>query len=569
MPAQPTKTCEHQSNLLERLSALRIPSPAVVTALMVACVFLLRMPAILYAHELGEDESQMFSQGMRFLVDPVPWRGVDGTTSGPLNSYLVSLVLLLGIKPGFVMGHVLAAVLICLQLVVAHRTLLRLGSQRTAAWGMVPMVLFFCITGINDYLHYSSELLPSLLLSLGFYCFVVWMEDRPGRGASFQTFLVLLSGLLWGTAPWAKLQAGPISGVLGIVFLATVLTGVIHPLGISRRVVQSLTFCAGALLPGAVILAIVLHAGVYRDFWNSYILENLAFAGAEPWTQTLTDCVQALFSVGMGPIFLINVLAAGFLVHARRTNPAPKLPLRQRWANGALLLFLGTALFTAVRPATFFLHYLQFMVYPMICLTAGLMSRATPIFRNFRQGNRRMPVAVNTAFGAILAYCLVNSVLYVTFSGFAILDLFRPQSDPNDKIAAVVKKLGTTRPVQNMMVWGWAAGVYVASGIPPATRDSITQRAIEKGPMQAYYRQRLLGDLRGNMPDLFVDAIGPGTFKWFWKENYGYESNPELKEYIDRNYDLVDILALRPGKVPVRFFARRGAASQQQAALKP
>src|ERR1019366_7711612 len=74
------------------------------------------------------DESQMLSQAMKFLVDPRPWLDVLPTTSGQLNSYLISVFLLMGFKPGFVLLHVLASVLLCLQVLVAYLTLRRLGS---------------------------------------------------------------------------------------------------------------------------------------------------------------------------------------------------------------------------------------------------------------------------------------------------------------------------------------------------------------------------------------------------------------------------------------------------------
>jgi hypothetical protein len=536
---------------------------------MIACVFLLRLPAILYPHELNPDESQMFSQGMKFLLDPVPWRSVDGTTGGPLNSYVVTLVLWLGIKPGYVMGHTLAAALICLQLVVAYRTLLRLGSQRTAAWGMAPIVLFFCVTGINDYLHYSSELLPALLLSLGFYCAVAWMQDCRERSSLPRALLVFLSGLLWGAAPWSKLQAGPISGVLGIWMLWAIARGAAGPLQTSRKVMQSLIFGAGALLPAAVILGTVVRSGVYRDFWLSYIVTSLEFTGTEPWTRTLLDCLQALFSIGIGPLSLMSMLGAGLLVYGRRTSKGLDVSPRQRWLYGGLLLYFGAGLFAVARPSTFFLHRLVFLVYPMACVAAGLVSRAMPVFRSQLQGGRKLPVPVLALLGAIMSYYLFNAALYVAFCAVTIPEMFHPQPDSNDRIAAVIEKLKTSRPVASMAIWGWASGVYVVSGIPPATRDAVTTYAIEKWPTQAYFGHRFVSDLRNKTPDLFVDAMAPGTFTW-WKELSAYESNSELKSYIDENYVLVDQLALVPGAKPVRFFARRqSGVPQQSAAVTP
>jgi hypothetical protein len=59
-----------------------------------------------------------------------------------------------------------------------------------------------------------------------------------------------------------------------------------------------------------------------------------------------------------------------------------------------------------------------------------------------------------------------------------------------------------------------------------------------------------------------------GAIMWpfppMWTEDDGYESDPELRKFIDENYVLVDELTLQPGAKPVRFFARRTAADKSK-----
>jgi hypothetical protein len=83
--------------------------------------------------------------------------------------------------------------------------------------------------------------------------------------------------------------------------------------------------------------------------------------------------------------------------------------------------------------------------------------------------------------------------------------------------------------------------------------------------VRKYYRARFLGDLRQTSPDLFIDAVAPDAFMWRdWTETDGYESDPQLRKFIEDNYILVDELTLVKGAKPIRFFARREPASQQQ-----
>src|ERR1700733_12058382 len=84
---------------------LGMPIDFLFLAAIVLVVTVLRLPYIFWPHEMNPDESQMLAQGMKYLVDPVPWRAVDGTSGGPLNSYIISFFLLCGAKVGYVLAH--------------------------------------------------------------------------------------------------------------------------------------------------------------------------------------------------------------------------------------------------------------------------------------------------------------------------------------------------------------------------------------------------------------------------------------------------------------------------------
>ena len=133
-----------------------------------------------------------------------------------------------------------------------------------------------------------------------------------------------------------------------------------------------------------------------------------------------------------------------------------------------------------------------------------------------------------------------------------------------ERMLAIVVEIQKTRPVRSLAIWGWEPGMYVLTGIPPATRDTITERAIDPGPLRQYFQTRYVNDLRANPPDLFIDTVAKGAFMWReWTESDGYESNPQLRKFIDDNYVLVDELALVKGAKPVRFFARRTTGAVQ------
>jgi hypothetical protein len=557
-------------NCQDRSLAKSIPDVGVLYSLaaaivIVASLSLLRIPSMISPQELNVDESQMLSQAMKFIVDPVPWRAVDGTSSGPLNSYFISLFLLIGLKPGYVLVHVLADVLVCFQLLTAHRTLLRLGlwSKRTAACGTLVMVCYFGFTNDLNYLHYSSELLPALLLALGFHGLVVWVQDGPDRSPSFQASSLFLSGLAVGSAPWCKLQALPIAAALGLAVLATSMSGKAPSVSPSGKILSAMTFCAGALLPAGAILGSVAWAGATKDFWYSYILGNLAYAGPLDWARILQHLNWLVSPSGMRLLFVIDAFAIGLFIYCHVGTHTRLVSSKEFWLVGGLLMYGGAALFTVSRPLTLFPHYTIFLLHPMTYLGAWLLSRELSLLDATRQA--RLEIIYRLMMSAVAAILLTQVVV----RSEGLRRLSPPPPDSNERIAGVIQNLKSTRPVASLAIWGWAPGVYVLTGMPPATRDAIGHFVISEGPLQGYFRKRFAGDLRSKMPDLFIDAVAPGAFMWFWKASDGYESDPELRSFIADKYDLIAELPLRPHAKPVRFFARRETGGDTEVDLLP
>lgn len=536
-----------------------------VCAVVFCFLFFLRLPTILSAHELNVDESQMLSQGMKFLLDPMPWRAVDGTTSGPLNSYLISLFLLMGFRANYALAHGLATGLLALQVVLAHQTLLRITSRRAAAWGILPMMFALGFTRNRNYLHYASELLPALLLALGFYSFVVWMQQEDEGTKPRRWLMAFVAGLTLGCAPWCKLQALPMSAALsGLVFLAMLFRGNSSRGVAGRRIASAAAFGAGAVLPSCVILSVVARGGAIRDFWYSYILSNFRYAGGLEVSRLFKHLGIAIARPETLPLFLA-CFAAGIVLFLQVADKRDMgLSSKEHWIVGILACWLAAALFAVCRPARFFTHYTIFLFYPTTCLAAILFHRG---FATFKKDslivlNRWCRLSVE----AVTLFLLL-------FTAYQIVQDARDPREPdgNDKIAATVVEIRREHGVKSMAIWGWAPGVYVLTGIPPATRDAIPYNAINKEyeksadghsmiretKIHPYFGHRFVSDLRDAKPDLFIDAVAPGAFMWTWTPEDGYESDGETREFINQNYYEIKDLPLASGGKPVRFFLRR------------
>ena len=543
--------------------SLDFSSPAIVLACLLGCLVLMRLPSILLPYELNVDESQWLSQGMKFAQDPRPWKSVDPTTSGPLNSYPISILLWIGFKPSYPLAHGLAAVLVCLQLLFSYLVFLRLGSRLAALVGAVLIVLFYGNTANPDFLHYSSELFPVLISILAFYCLIVWSENASSHNkANGQFRLLFLAGFLLGTTPWFKLQAGPIGAALGLMGLAASLY--LGDRGSRQRVMRAFALCGGALLPTVIMLVVLIGCGSLGDFWTSYILENLIWTGPFDFRQLTYNCVHVvtrshallLSSFGLASLLLLLGILRGKIPCISTTS--------HRWRLATLAAYTIGALFAVSRPAFTFDHYLQFLIFPATCfLVAILATHIADLFPQGLLGSRAQRTHwISIVFLAAFTVFSVRQALH-----FRRVFGWGPPHGTNERIASVVGGLQKTAPVRSLAIWGWTPSVYVRTGIPPATRDAVAAYVMRKGPFQPYFQKRFLEDLRDSRADLFIDSSTRDAFAW--TRDGGYESDSDLKKFIDENYTLVAELSLVKEARPVRFFVKHALAPSSPQASAP
>ena len=108
-----------------------------------------------------------------------------------------------------------------------------------------------------------------------------------------------------------------------------------------------------------------------------------------------------------------------------------------------------------------------------------------------------------------------------------------------------------------MVVWGWMPGLYVETGIPPGTRHAVCHFVIDPGPSRDRLRASFLGDIQREAPDVIVDAIADGCFRWGWGRRERLDSFPELALLVQRDYTLVEERSFGEGGDPVRVYVRR------------
>jgi len=503
---------------------LRGRAGATAAALILLGLGAWRWPAVVSPEEYNPDESQLVAGALTLAADPVFWRAVDGTTSGPLNFYALLPLLATGLPP-LLAARLTGLLLVAGTLVLTALLLRRATGNAPALAAFAPLWLFFALTTDPDFVHYSSEHVSLLLLAGAALLLHAGATAPAGQEPRDPADPRLLAGLvLAGLLPWAKPQSGPLA--VALVALAAVAA----TRGVAQRGRRLAWIGLAAAAPSALVLGLVAATGQFGDFVASYLVNNLAYtANQEELGAAVGKLVRLTAVSGSFPAWLLAVtllIGAGGLA-AALTGRRPGV------RAGAATLLVGVAVATVLIPRLGAPHYLLYLVLPGTWL-AALAARAA--WEAGRVGR-----------AALFAVVLGPGVLLPL--GLRVAADATPGPGPTppalSRLAAAVR--APTLPGDRLAVWGWAPRLHVDTGLPQGTRDGNTYRQIQDSAQrESHYRPRYLADFLAHRPAVFVDAVGPGAFQFDHRPYFAHETFPELAAAVAADYRLAaDALGAR------------------------
>ncbi|HEX3730313.1 MAG TPA: hypothetical protein VHV47_10950 [Opitutaceae bacterium] len=514
-----------------------------------ACLGLLllsRLPAIGCPFQLNVDEGQMVAQAMRYFHHPTPWASVDGETGGPVLSWFLALAHCATLPFSFRTAHLLAAGCLVAVLCASFGAARRLLGETPAAAALAAGAWWLALSPDEDFIHYSSELVPDVLIACAL---LLWVSLRGReRGGDLRR---LLFALALGLVPWAKLQAAPIALVLGLWACGETLFSA--GAGAILRLRRLAILVGAALLPSALILCWVREAGAWDQFWHSYILANAARAGGKSWPGHLSDLANlTLHREGSAWFLGAAVLLIGALWRggntAMRGTPGKVLGLALLWLLAAILAVLA--------PTTQYSHYQQLCLVPLVLLVAAC---AALLVGDGVNADRRGWTFL------ILGIVPLPVISFIQHGGVAMVKQtlrydHGPAFQSQSFVVGAVQQFapGAT----SLAVWGWAPYLYVDLQIPPGTRDAGYASLTDGNPSQEFMRTSFIRDLAASQPQVIVDTeddIVSG------RRRTAPASFPALAALLRRDYRLVgrgtamhgpgrsllvDIYLRRPGSAP-------------------
>ena len=403
------------------------------------CLLLCRYPTLL-ENELNPDEGQFLSAAHKLFYDPIFFHSVDCGTSGPINIYPLMLPAVLGFSPDFASSRMVVLLTIFLTALLFYRSVALLAPEEIARIAVLPYIGAFAVFRDPELVHYSSEHIPMLLISLALY-----LSVRVLRCPRKYTVTTISLGLLSSAAFFAKMQSVPIVAGLGLVALAY-----IYASGHAGKLWRpALLYSAGAVSLIVLNAALCISAGVWGDFWASYITSNFSYGDVDsPFITKLQVFMDYLMTSNEFRFFLFTVLAVGaaWLIEKKRQQKTG-VDESVRWFGLLALVSIAGAAFAVYKPHHAFVHYLLLLFVPLCTWVAWML------------------IGRHIAFLALVIalICTYQNYLW-SFQDSHVFQNVMPEirAPEGDFIRSLTTAHG------QIFVWGWTVLPYLSSGHVPS-----------------------------------------------------------------------------------------------------
>ncbi|GAB2563913.1 hypothetical protein [Spirosoma aerophilum] len=501
-----------------------------------------RLPSIFFADLLNVDETQMIAEALTLLQDPVYWRSVDGTTIGPINSYLLAWPGLLHLPITYVTCRLTAIALLGLTSWLLFTAMREWLSPVSSRLSLLVFMLFLWFTTYFDYLHCSSEL-PALPIIAYCWLMLVRLYKRPtyfkGKPINW-----LMTGFLAGLIPFIKLQAVPI---IAIIVLALVVrlanqstrkpffSATNKPLGL---------VLAGGLLPSLLVIAWATLLGVTDRMFVFYFKSNL-FNYSEYYKDLYPNTQLPIWSklarlpsfFAAEPTFGHYVwlcLLATSLAIAWRLYGQHQLTTAHKWLIGWSLCWLGMACYAVAMPATEYGHHLWFVLLPLTWLLSLAVQELLANWKSLSI-NRGLLVAI-TIVPSLLQVAAVHQA-GIKEANYYLYQLAHQQTARMNPVSSIISSRAL--PGDRLVVWGWQNRYHVDTQLPQGTSENTSFRSMYPHSLRQAYRHKYLTDILSSQPTFFLDATGPNSLFMSDTTRYRFENFKPLAHYIATHYQLV------------------------------
>ncbi len=488
-------------------------------AIALLTLFLLRLPSIVFNQEINIDESQLITQALTLRQDPVYFRSVDGTTGGPLSSYVLILPSFLGLPFDYITARLVTFVLVALSLVALFYAARLAFGQRSARLALIPFVFILGLSQTWDFLIYGSEILSVATLSWLYYLAIAY-HKKPVKTPQ----QLILIGFLCGLVPFEKIQGTLLAAVVGLFVVSQVLSH--RNLAPGQKGRQLLLLALGAISFPLLFIAWIYSEGLFEDFVNFYIRDNLSYSQPLTPLQKLIK-FQDFLTHSVEFTWLLALLGGVLVVWLFTVTRQHITDATARMIYLFILVLVLAATYTVTFPGTYFIHYLHYLFGPLMLLFAFLLSALhTPL-------PRLSTTALLAVFMGAFSFRVATTAPLNPFATEKQGGWTMPQNNVTKAIARYAHR------GEPLAVWGWHNDYYVRLQMPQAVAENHTIRSIEHKTMKAIYHKRYAANMVRSRPPVFVDVVGKQGYYLTNRKTQGYEINAALRQFIAQHYTYI------------------------------
>ncbi len=517
--------------------------------------------------EYVEDESFFLAEAMKYETDFLPWRSVDGNTTGPLDAWAIMWPPLVGLPLNYCTERATGIILIILTVIFTQRFVRQALDPEWSLALILPLATMYCFVWDRGLASYTSQDVPIALLAA-----LAWVGFASTKNPT--TLRAFLIGLITGAIPFAKLQAAPIAAVMTtVIFISWILRG--YREALPRRVVGIALWVGIAsifIVPAAILIPVAVGGALY-DFWIRYPWLNLAYGAprASPFiqfTEILRNGIQiSAYFIGMAMGTLAFGLTIRFLPGLKKRA---QFPIE---ASVALAAICGISWYAVIRsgfPSEGYLFFLALPALYLMCFALTEFDSRLRLAEHYSM-TRRL-VICQAAFISIfpqLFVSLIWSIPNLETQEYTFENNFETNFGANAVVLPIVQLLEKYRkPGDRLTVWGQRPALYVYSQLIPGNRDITSAEVLSTDNHQIgmlqwnksnYFKSVFVRDLKEIKPRFFVDVSR-------LNRRPEWEANPEqtdatavpgLAEVLKSDYGEIETLTDASKQPYARIYARR------------
>ena len=481
---------------------------------------------------LNTDEFVIGAKALRLVQNNYNLYEFDGDTSGLLNAIFLTWPNIFNIDITYLSIRLSAILSITIILFFTFKLIHQNLGKKLSFVIFIPLLLFFSLTKDPDFLHYTNELITTLLIVISLYLIFKEKKITKPDKAFFISFTL-------GSVLFAKMQFFPVAAIIVFVLI-------LRQFFVIKDLKNSIILCVGFLSPTILMsLYYSFNNNLIDLFYNviHYPLSDLIARNIE--TEKVLVDTNSLMAISKSNKFkkLIDHMLLNSVFHLTYfyfftflifVSRIQKLNLAMRYINFNLILISLSIILTliiALGTGSVHRHYL-IVLLPMIPIFISIFIKCYQLENYFFKEIKNYIFV----FFAIFTISLIfeNSKFYskkfihakfldnnINFYSPKILDYL--SLDKDDKI----------------VVWGWKPEIYLLSNLSPASRDTVNQKQIDFKSNKNYFRKRFIEDFKKNNPALVMDYVKSKGYM-FTVEKYGANSFSELKNILTEKYKKLD-----------------------------